>query len=266
MRSKLTFVKRVDFEGLWDRLQGEGRSSFTSAEIQEITGASPESVRAAVANAARKGLLFSPTRGLYVTIPPTFRRWGTVPAEHFIDPMMRHLGCGYYTAFLSAAAWWGSSHHAVQEYQVVVDRYVRDRAFERVRLRFHHARSVEDRQVVRVAGPQTMLMVSTPEQTTVDLVEHQRWGYGTSNISTVLAEMPPLDGTMLAELASRRPQPVAQRLGWLLDFLEADVDLAPLEQLARSGRTTPLSPRSRMTGERSQRWGVIVNTPVEPDV
>ena len=266
MKSKLTLVKRVDFEALWDRLQGEGRSTFTAAEIRDITGASPDSVRAAVANAARKGLLFSPTRGLYVAIPPQYRSWKVVPAAHFIDPMMRHLGCGYYTAFLSAAAWWGSSHHAVQEYQVVVDRYVRDRRIERVRLRFHHAQSVADRQVVRVAGPQTMLVVSTPEQTVVDLVEHQRWGGGPSNIATVIAEMPPLDGVTLAELASGRPQPVAQRLGWFLDFLEIDLDLAPLEQLARSGRTTPLASWGRDVGERSERWRVIVNTSVEPDV
>lgn len=266
MKSKLTLVKRVDFEGLWDCLQGEGRSTFTTAEIRDITGASPESVRAAVANAARKGLLFSPTRGLYVAIPPHYRSWKVVPAAHFIDPMMRHLGCGYYTAFLSAAAWWGSSHQAVQEYQVVVDRYVRDRRIERVRLRFHHAQSVADRQVVRAAGPQTMLTVSTPEQTVVDLVEHQQWGGGPSNVATVIAEMPLLDGVMLAELAGRRPQPIAQRLGWFLDFLEVEVDLMPLEQLARPGRTTPLAPRGRVTGERNGRWGVIVNASVELDV
>jgi predicted transcriptional regulator of viral defense system len=111
-----------------------------------------------------------------------------------------------------------------------------------------------------------MLVVSTPEQTVVDLVEHQQWGGGPSNVATVISEMPPLDGVTLAELAGRRPQPVAQRLGWFLDFLEVDVDLMPLEQLARSGRTTPLSPRSRMTGQRDRRWGVLVNTPVEPDV
>ncbi|MBI2704109.1 MAG: hypothetical protein HYX32_02285 [Actinobacteria bacterium] len=117
------------------------------------------------------------------------------------------------------------SHHAVQEYQVVVVGMSGNRRIERVRLRFHHAQSVADRQVVRVAGPQTMLVGSTPEQTVVDLVQHQQRGGGPSNVPTVIAEMPPLDGVTLAELVGRRPQPVAQRLGWFLDFVEIDVDL-----------------------------------------
>jgi hypothetical protein len=54
VKSKLTLVERVDFEGRWGRLPGELPSAFTAAEIQDITGASPEWLRAAVANGARQ--------------------------------------------------------------------------------------------------------------------------------------------------------------------------------------------------------------------
>ena len=262
--SKITFVKQINFEGLWDRLLAQGRGSITSDQIRDETGAASEAVRAATANAIRKGLLFSPTKGLYVPVPPRYRSWGVVPADHFIDAMMRHLGCGYYIGFLSAAAHWGSAHQAVQEYQVVVDRHVLDRDLERVRLRFHQTRRIEERGTVRVSGGEAMLTVASPSQCAVDLVETPAWGGGLSNVATVLAELPDLDGRQLAKLAAGRAMPVVQRLGWLLDHIDADVDLGPLEVLARSrNRSALLDPRRPRRGDRDDRWGVIVNTGLE---
>lgn len=265
--SKLTLVKRTDFEALWDRLQAEGQGSVTSGQILKETGASADAVRAATANAIAKGLLFSPARGLYVPVPPQYRSWRVVPADHFIDAMMRHLDCGYYVGFLSAAAHWGAAHQAVQEYQVVVNRHVLDRDIERVRLRFHQTRQLEERDTVRVSGTEAMLTVATANQCAVDLVDSPAWGGGFSNVATVLAELPDLDGLRLAQLAGRRARPIAQRLGWLLEHVEAEVDLAPLDALVRSRkRTVLLDARQARQGERDVRWGVVANTHVEADV
>ena len=260
-------MKRTDFEALWDRLQAEGRGSITSAQILEETGASAGAVRAAAANAIAKGLLFSPTKGLYVPVPPQYRSWCVVPADHFIDTMMSHLGCDYYVGFLSAAAHWGAAHQAVQEYQVVVNRHVLDRDIERVRLRFHQTRQLDERDTVRAAGTEAMLTVATPSQCAVDLVGSPSWGGGFSNVATVLAELPDLDGAQLAQLAERRARPIAQRLGWLLEHVEADVDLGPLGALVRSRkRAVLLDARQARQGKRDKRWGVVVNTHVEADV
>lgn len=267
VRSNLTFVKRTDFEALWDRLQAEGRGSITSTEIVRETGASADAVRAATANAIAKGLLFSPAKGQYVPVPPQYRSWRVVPADHFIDIMMNHLDCGYYVGFLSAAAHWGAAHQAVQEYQVVVNRHVLDRDIERLRLRFHQIRHLEERDTVRVAGTQAMLTVATPNQCAVDLIDAPSWGGGFSNVATVLAELPDLDGAQLAQLAERRVRPIAQRLGWLLEHVDAEVDLEPLDALVRSRkRTVLLDARRARQGERDERWGVVVNTHVEADV
>lgn len=267
VRSNITLVKRTDFEALWDRVQAEGRGSITSSQIREETGASAGAVRAATANATGKGLLFSPAKGLYIPVPPQYRSWRVVPADHFIDAMMSHLGCGYYVSFLSAAAHWGAAHQAVQEYQVVVDRHVLDRVVERVRLRFHQTRAIAERDTVRVAGAEAMLTVATPSQCAVDLVDAPSWGGGFSNVATVLAELPDLDGAQMAQLADRRSGPIAQRLGWLLDHVDAEVDLGPLDALARTRkRTALLDARQARRGERNERWGIVVNTHVEADV
>lgn len=263
----IILVKRVDFEGLWDRIQAEGRGSITSAEILEETGASADAVRAATANAVAKGLLFSPAKGLYVPVPPRYRDWRVVPADHFIDAMMSHLGADYYVGFLSAAAHWGASHHAVQEYQVVVSRHVLDRDIQRVRLRFHQTRDLHTREVMRVAGSEAMLTIATVDQCAVDLVASPSWGGGLSNVATVLAELSGLDGARLARLARHRDAPVAQRLGWLLEHVEADVDTEPLAALTGSRRrTVVLDARRAREGTRDPRWAVLVNTDVEVDV
>lgn len=70
-------------------------------------------------------------------IPPEYRSWGVIPADWFIDDLMRHRGRRYYVALLSAAVYHGASHQAPQVFQVMADGRVLDRAIERVRPRFY---------------------------------------------------------------------------------------------------------------------------------
>jgi predicted transcriptional regulator of viral defense system len=259
-------VQRNVFEQLWTALLAEGRGAITTTQIRAETGANAESVRGAVARAIDKRLLFTPTKGLYVPVPPTYRGWGVIPADHFIDAMMSYLGCEYYVSFLSAAAHWGSSHHAVQEFQVVVNRQVRDRDIERVRLRFHHIRDLDRRHTRRINGAEAMVNMATPDQCAVDLVTSPVWAGGLSNVATVLSELTGLDAAAVADAASGAPTPVAQRLGWLLEFVQADVDLAPLEGVAAGrSRSTLLDPARPRRGPLDKRWGVIANARIEVD-
>ena len=46
--------------------------------------------------------VFSPAQGLYVASPPEYRNHGVVPAEWFVDAMMRRLGRPCYVCLLSA--------------------------------------------------------------------------------------------------------------------------------------------------------------------
>ncbi|MBK5221622.1 MAG: hypothetical protein JJE52_01845 [Acidimicrobiia bacterium] len=260
-------MSQVNFTALWDELLSEGRSSFTVADLVERTGATTNAVYGAAKYAVDRKRLFSPVRGLYVVVPPEHRSWGVTPATHFIDPMMRQLGVDYYIAFASAAQWWGAAHQAPQEFQVVTDRRVRDRDIERVRLRFHTSAKIDVDAVRRVAGPRTMMKVATPDLCAVDLASRPRVGSGLSNVATILAELPDLDGQRLADLAGRRSRPDARRLGWLLELVRNDLDLAALRELAQpdQGRPSLLAAEGARLGPHDERWGVIVNATVEAD-
>jgi nucleotide-binding universal stress UspA family protein len=73
-------------------------------------------------------------------------------------------------------------------------------------------------------------------------------------VATVLAELAPLEGQRLADLAAARQRSTARRLGWLLTFLDAEVNLEPLRAVAEPrlgdrpalARTTTRSDRPRM--------------------
>jgi len=267
LRITLGFVRSKNYTELWDELLAEGKSTFTVADIVDRTGATASAVHAAVKYAADHHRVFSPVRGLYVIVPPEHRATGMVPAAHFIDPMMKHLGADYYVAFASAAQWWGAAHQAPQTFDVVTSRHVRDRDLDRLRFRSHTSTRIDADEVRRVAGPRTMLNVASANLTAVDLVTRPNLAGGLSNAATILAELPDLDGSRLAELAARRSRSDARRLGWLVDLVRDDLDLEPLHVLARpeDGQPTLLSVRGERVGDRDERWGVLVNTTVEPD-
>ena len=114
-------MTRADFSALWEQLLSEGTNSVTIDEVESRTGATRNAVYLGVKYAMDRKRLFSPARGLYVVVPPEYRSMGVVPATHFIDPLMNHLGLEYYLGLATAAGWWGSSHHASQEFQIIAN-------------------------------------------------------------------------------------------------------------------------------------------------
>ena len=262
-----TVVKQFDFDGYWDVLIAAGKYSISTSQIIKDSGATAESTRQAVSTAKRKGKLFSAAKGLYILIPPSYRSWRVVPADHFIDSMMNYLGCSYYVGFLTASSYWGASHQATQEFQVVVDRHVRNRDIERVRLRFHQSKNLESRDTQSYLGSTSMFTIASVDQCVVDLVAHPSWGGSISNVATVLAELQPLDGSRIAHLASLRSQSIIRRVGWLLEYVGADVDLEPLKQKTQNNSSQVLlDPARRREGIYDPNWGVIINTKVEVDI
>ncbi len=252
---------------LADWLLARGRHSATTEQIAGLLRLPERNVAPTLAGWRRRGLLFAPTKGLWVMIPPEFRSWGAVPAMHFVDAWMSHLGHDYYVALLSAAQVHGFAHQSPQVLQVMTGARLRDRSFGRVRFEFVYSRQVDAREVAVVNTPTGTARVSSRATTVLDLVTFPRLSGGLSNVATVLGDMlaeDALDPLALAGEASHYPASVAARTGWLLDFLagrlgvqfDSGVLLAP-----GAARSTPtlLEPSGPRAGERDERWNVIVN-------
>jgi predicted transcriptional regulator of viral defense system len=252
-----------------DTLIGRGRYWATRAELEQLTGQREGVLRNSLHRLVNEGRMFSPARGLYVVVPPEYRSWRVVPADWFIDAMMRHLGRAYYVSFLSAAARHGASHQAPQVFSVVSSYpSLRSRRIHRVRLRFISSEAVEDMPTEKVNVHTGYMTLATPAATMVDLVWRPDVGGGMSNVATVLTEIDGLDGELLARAAQLRPRSVARRLGWLIEQFRPEIDTHWLRVIAEpdSGEPIPLMPGADKRGRVDRGWALRINAEVEPDL
>ncbi len=257
---------------LADWLIGRGRHFVSTTEIAGILGVPAASVPASLERARAAGKLIRVTKGGWVPVPAEYRIAGAPPPSHFVHQLMEHLGHPYYVGFLSAAALHGASHQAPMVFQVVTPARLRERRIGRGRLQFIHRTAASQRPRIQHSVPTGRIWVSTPEVTVFDLVGAPQHGAGLSNVATIIGELlgdSRLDAERLASVGATYPDAVAQRVGYLVDFMAAELgagfDTSPLRELVADSRYWPLSPRGQ-GGHRDRRWHVVANTPIEHDL
>jgi predicted transcriptional regulator of viral defense system len=252
-----------------DHLLSQGVSTFTMRDAQEMLDeSSPAAVRRALSRLRASGQVFSPAQGFWVVIPPEYRSWGVVPAELFIDEMMRALGRVYYVALLSAASLHGAAHQAPQVFQVMCVPPLRDRAVARVRLRFFSGRHVAGAPAESRTVSTGTIRVATPELTVIDMVALPGESGGYGNVATILQEFGVLDGSSLAAMARPRGRGLVRRVGWLVERFGHYDDLGPLREAAApdEGEPTLLRAGAGRRGHTDRSWGIRVNTDVQADL
>ena len=254
-----------------DFLISQGRYIVTTDDIAGAIGPS-SNASGRLAGLRRQHRLVSAAKGLYLVIPAEYRNWGSLPADWFIDALMRHLGRAYYVGLLSAAALHGASHQAPQVFQVMVDARVRERSLGRVKLRFYRSgfvkEAIERQGVERRTSHTGEYRVSSAELTAVDLIAYQREAGGLNNVATVFSELERMPGAGLARMAAGRPQSVIRRLGWLLEHYGHADQLDSLAALVVRDREhpTPLETAGSAHGTFCSRWNLLENAEVEPDL
>ena len=79
-----------------------------------------------------------------------------------------------------------------------------------------------------------------------------------------------INGGALADAAADYPTVVAQRTGYVVEYMAGEMDvpiqLDRLEQLLDDAAYTMLGPQQPRTGEREARWRIIVNADIEHDL
>lgn len=264
------FDEPVAIGKLPDALLAAGVHAFTTEDAAAIAGVKLESARPALARLLKHKTAFSPARGLYVPVPPQYRSWGAVPASWFVDALMTHLGRSYYVGYLSAAEVHGAAHQRPQVFQVVVDRALRERAFERVRLRFITNQDTACLPTVRRNTPTGTMAVSTPELTALDLAGRPDHGGALHNVATVLVDLGrrgQLGDDALSTLARRFPVAAGRRLGWIVEHhTEARLDALAKAVSTATGEPSRLDPHGPRRGRVDRRWSLRLNAAVDPEL
>ncbi|MEN8114738.1 MAG: type IV toxin-antitoxin system AbiEi family antitoxin [Actinomycetota bacterium] len=264
-------IDRPKARELPDWLLAHGRHWITSIEVADLLGIPREHVAQTLQSVRRQGKLFSPVRGAYVPIPPEYRAWGSPPASHFVDPLMRRLSDHYYVGLLSAAEVHGAAHQRPQITQVVADRQVRSREYGRVRILAVYSARAADRETVTLNTPTGTMVVSSPEVTIFDLMSHPDMSGGLSNIATIAGEFV-AERAMAADLlriaANTYSDAVVRRTGWLLDTIAPGASLTTglIERVKPRSKPVPLYTRGPAAGEHDVRWNVVANVEMDPDL
>jgi predicted transcriptional regulator of viral defense system len=266
MKAKYSKSSARDFV---DQLAAAGRYHFSSAEARKALGVSAAATRLALARLARHKLIASPARGFYVVVPPEYRSLGCLPADQFIPALMERGALRYYAGLLSAAQYFGAAHHRPQEFQVLLERARRPIRCGQVRASFIVRKQLESVPMQVFNIPRGTIQVSTPEATAVDLVGYHRHTGGLDQVATVLSELAEhLDAEKLVAAARTAPLPWAQRLGYLLELVDASSQAAGLKHYVHEAAREhvlllPSGPPKQAL--RNDTWKIIVNVELEPE-
>ncbi len=254
-----------------DSLLQSGRNTFTTADALKEMGISKTAFKFASIRLLKKKRLAHPARGFYVIVPTEFQTDGVPPPSHYIDALMKFFQQPYYIGILSAAAFHGAAHQSPMEFQIVTSAPIRKITLGNSRIACVTKNRLErtPTQPMRVWSGD--IPVSTPEATAFDLLVYPHKSGYYSNIATVLIELSEvMNAKKLASVAEVFAlTPIAQRLGYLLDAyatnkLTKDLHLWVEEQ---NPRWTPLRPGYKgKKSEKNEKWHIVVNEEVEPDL
>ena len=262
--------KRPRASRLIDDFAAGGRYHFTTAEMCSALGVSVAATRLALGRLIKKGLIASPCRGFYVIIPPEYRRIRCLPADQFIPDLMKHRKQLYYVALLSAAQYHGAAHHSPQEFQVAVAGNHRSIFCGAVRVSFIARRRIAEVPVQSFNTPRGTILVSSIEATAFDLMGYVHRAAGLDNVATVLSELAEhIDPILLCKAAETAPIPWAQRLGYLLELVDAADKASALKLYVRRRvrDVTPLIPAApKKHTDRVNDWRLLINAEVELEI
>lgn len=253
-----------------DEFSAKGRVSFTLKEVEALKNSSPAAIKAAIGRLQKKARIAMPYRGFYVIVPPEYRVIGCLPAEQFIDDLMKHLGEPYYVGLLSAAEYHGAAHHRPQVFQVMVSKARRKIRCGNVLVEFIYRKNAARVPTKETNTPAGTIALSTPEATALDLVGYEKRSGGLDNVATVLSELAEkIDAGRLLEIALFSPIAWMQRLGYLLDTLGEEEKAKILAKyiIEKDPARVPLVPAQTTRGSKSnRRWRLFINATVEADI
>lgn len=255
---------------LIETLASKGRYIFTSEEARDRLKVSPDASKLALNRLTKQGLIATPARGFYVIIPPEYRSLGCLPAEQFIPDLMKIKGLKYYAGLLSAAQYHGAAHQRPQEFQTFVQKNRRPISCGKVRVKFIARKNINDVPVQTFNTSRGALQVSTPEGTAIDLAGYPEHVGGLDQVATILSELAEkLDASALEAAATAAPITWVQRLGYILELVDAENAAAGLREYVRehAREYTMLIPSGSNDSEhRLQDWKLVVNAELEPDI
>jgi predicted transcriptional regulator of viral defense system len=139
-----------------------------------------------------------------------------------------------------------------------------------VRVAYLVRKRLRDVPVQSVNTPRGTLLISTPEATALDLVGYPHRAGGLNQVAPVLGELAErLDADKLVAVADTAPPAWSQRLGYVLERVDAAEKAAPLKEWVQAHAhksAVLLAGAKSSSGAHDKGWKIVVNASVEPDL
>ncbi len=262
-------MSEISTQNFVEQLAGRGVYHMTPDDLANARGSSLEAARAALARLRSRGVVAMPYKGFFVFVPPEYRSLECLPAEQFLPQLMAYLKEPYYVGLLSAAAYHGAAHQAIQTFQAIVTKNRKPLSCGKVRIEFIAKLNIEQAPTQAVNTPRSLLRISTPEMTALDLVGYYHRSGGLDHVATILKELGEKIGPQkLLQASETSPLPWVQRLAYLLTLVGFESKTRLLQKFieSKNAPVTPLLPGTPMSGsEKDRQFRVAINTEVEPD-
>lgn len=253
-----------------DHLLEAGEICFTKKEALLAMDVSEIALLNSALRLVKKRILVKPFDGFYIIVTPEHKKAGSPPPVLFLDKLMRHLKLPYYLGLLSAAKYFGATHQAAMETQVMTTKAIPLKKIGKHRIKFLVNKYTSNLPVQDLKTPQGPIKISTPEATAFDLVRYHQKAAGFSHVVTVLKEMSEaVDGRKLPRIAEiYKDVPLVQRVGYLIDVHADQISTSHLHQWLKNKSCNPIKLSGKRAGqeiERNAKWYIIRDIEVEAD-
>lgn len=252
-----------------------GRYIFTKEDVLALhLPISHQALQNSLNRLTDRGVIMSPWKNFYVTIPTEYKLRDIVPPSFYIDKLMKYLGRDYYVALLTAAALNGASHQKAMLFQMAVNgKPIHSGIKNGTRLEFTLRQNLPLEFTKQVQTQTGYMTVAGPELTALDIVAEEHKIGGLSRAAEVLMELSETTSWDKEKLSLMDyfSSSTLQRLGYLLELIEArqqaDDLYSLIKQAKKTLRKTPLKQLAPVNKDMpfEKRWKIIENHKIETD-
>jgi len=237
-------------------------SVFETQDAKKILGTGSAAVNLVLSGLNKKGRVKRIKRGTYLLVPARAGMDGYW--TDYYGAVVPHLAGEYYVAFATAMDFWDMTEQISRVVYVATPKRKKNPAIEFIGVRYEFVTLAQKKFFGIVESPGNLKFnVSSREKTIVDGLMHPQYCGGISEMAKAMWDIrKDADWNAVLEMAERTGVSVVlQRLGYLLDKLEMEGDIAESISSKVEGRPYQLlAPYfSSKTVETSRRYRLKVN-------
>lgn len=255
-------------KGYINTLLARGKYFFTKQEVISQLQLTPSQFKFQAYRLSKAGSIKRLVHDLFMIIPSEYHSLGSLPATWIIDSLMKYLGQDYYVGLLSAAAMYGATEQQPMNLQVITTKATKDIKLPRGAIEFHISKECPKAQTISMKVYTGFVLVSSKEQTIIDLVKFYKSAGYLNNVALVIKELAvEAKSIKLRKVAQNEKRTaVLQRIGYILQFVKA-TKLARSIALVLKNRKSEyilLKPDfCGKTGAKDKQWKLIINDTFE---